>query len=865
MNRLIAILLVLWPAHAFAQVATLRVTVIDPTGAVIVGAGVRLTSASSEAAATVLATDARGEAVFAVLEPGRYSVRVESSGFETYEARDLRLRAGTTTRTVKLALAKLTETVQVGRDARERASDPRSDAFAMVLGQAEINELPDDADDMEQMLKDMAGPGAVLRVNGFRGGRLPPKDQIAQIRFRRNMFGADAHEPGFIAVDVLTKPGLDTWRGSSNVGFRDDLLNARNAFAPTKGDERNERVGLSVTGPLWKQHTSVSLSADATDAFDTKTIVAALPSGTIADSVRKPNDVLNFSGRVEHALSKTQVLRVEAQRNHADSNNLGVGDFDLRPRAYRQTRDDNVLRGSIAGSIRKALFNELRLEWRQEEVATTSAIDTPAVLVLDAFNSGGAQIEGARRARGIEFADDLDIASGKHAVRTGVLVELSQYRWDERRNAGGTFTFADLNAYEAGQPTTFTRNAGNPLVTTSQFQSGLYVQDDYRVSQSLTLSGGVRQEYQSTIGGFHLGPRGGIAWSPFRSGKTTVRAGGGFFFDWFDAQQYTQAVQLDGTHQQIETIENPGYPNPALGGQAVLLPDGRVRLSPDLTQPVLKETSVGVEQQLAGAFRLMAIWIRRRGSHALRGVNVNAPREDGTRPDPTAGTITDIQSTASAAFDAVSLNVNFARPDRRIFVAANYMWSRSLNDADSPFSVAADARNLAAEWGPAMYDARHRAMGFINAPLFKHVTFGTSFRVQSALPYNVTTGRDDNGDTISNDRPTGVTRNTGRGSPVVDVGTRVAWKIGFGGVAPTSGSGPQVRIVRAGSDSNPLSDMMTGDNAKRYAIEWYVQAFNVLNRTNALNFSGVITSPFFGHATSALPARRIEIGARVTF
>ena len=54
MNRLIAILLILWPARAFAQVATLRVTVIDPTGAVIVGARVRLTPASGQATATVL-------------------------------------------------------------------------------------------------------------------------------------------------------------------------------------------------------------------------------------------------------------------------------------------------------------------------------------------------------------------------------------------------------------------------------------------------------------------------------------------------------------------------------------------------------------------------------------------------------------------------------------------------------------------------------------------------------------------------------------------------------------------------------------------------------------------------------------------
>ena len=160
-----------------------------------------------------LDTGGSGDAVFAALEPGRYSIHVESPGFEPSDARDVRVRAGDNRREVKLTIAKLAETVQVGRDPRERASDPRSDAFATVLGQSQIDELPDDPDEMEQMLKDMAGPGAMMRVNGFRGGRLPPKSQIQQIRFRRNMFAADTHEPGFVSVDITTKPGLDNWRG----------------------------------------------------------------------------------------------------------------------------------------------------------------------------------------------------------------------------------------------------------------------------------------------------------------------------------------------------------------------------------------------------------------------------------------------------------------------------------------------------------------------------------------------------------------------------------------------------------------------------------------------------------------------------
>ena len=437
------------------SLGTLRVTVLDPSGAVIVGAHVTVADVTSD-------TGGRGEAAFGPLDPGRYTVRVESAGFETATVRDVRVRGGDNRREVKLAIAKLAETVQVGRDARAGASDPRGDAFATVLGQAEIDELPDDPDEMEQVLRDMAGPGAVMRVNGFRGGKLPKKDQIQQIRFRRNMFAADTHELGFVFIDITTRPGLDGWRGSTNVGFRDSTLNARNVFAPVKGDERNERYGVTLTGPLRKEHTSISLSVEGVDAFDTKTIVAALPSGFFADSVRKPNDALNTSLRVEHMLTHTQMLRSEFQRSHTTADNLGVGDFDLAERAYSQTRDENVFRASLSGSMRKSLFNDLRVQWRTDDFAFAPSSTTPAVLVLNAFDSGGAQVAGSRGFDLFELNDDLDIAAGRHAVRAGLQLEAGRYRTSELRNASGTFTFASLDAYALGEPTTFTRNLGDP-------------------------------------------------------------------------------------------------------------------------------------------------------------------------------------------------------------------------------------------------------------------------------------------------------------------------------------------------------------------------------------------------------------------
>ena len=498
--KLLALTFLLVCATAVAQpTTTLRVTVVDPSGAVIVGAHVALAPAAGSPASVgnrqgpvALDTSSRGDALFTALEPGRYTVHVESDGFAPYDARDVRVRAGDNRREVKLVIAKVAETVDVGRDPRERASDPRSDAFATVLGQAEINELPDDPDEMEQMLRDMAGPGATLRVNGFRGGKLPPKNQIQQIRFRRNMFAADAHEAGFMSVDIITKPGFDNWRGSTNVGFRDAALAARNAFAPVKGDEQRERYGFSLNGPLQKNRTSLAISADGLDAFDSKTIVAALPSGYFADAFRRPNDKMNFSARVEHALTASQVLRAEFQRNHTFSGSLGVGDFDLAERGYDQTQTENVFRLSTSGSVRKSLFNEFRFQLRGVDTRTNPASSAPAVLVLNAFDAGGAQLSGTRGFDDIELADDLDIGKGKHAVRAGVLVEGGRYRTDELRNAGGTFTFASLDAYAAAQPTTFSRNIGDPHVEAAQYQAGVYFQDDYRARKDLTLSGGVQ-------------------------------------------------------------------------------------------------------------------------------------------------------------------------------------------------------------------------------------------------------------------------------------------------------------------------------------------------------------------------------------
>jgi hypothetical protein len=854
------------PAGAQARPdASLRVAVLDPSGAVIVGARVTVTPSMDGMVPSARDTDPRGEALFTALPPGMYDLRVEAPGFAAAEVEGVRVRAGDQRREVRMTIAAVAETVEVGRDPQAHSSDPRSSPFDTVLGPQQIDELPDDADEMEALLKELAGPGAVLRVNGFRGGRLPPKDQIQQIRFRRNMFAADAHEAGAISIDILTRPGLSSWKGSSNLAVRHHALNARNMFAPVKGDERQQRVSGTLSGPLWRQHTSLSLSADSARAIETATIATVLPSGYFSQAVQRPNDSLNITARLEHALTRSQMFRAELQRNTAITGNLGVGNFDLAERGYQRDRAEVLVRGTVAGAIGSRLFNELRVQARRESSTSMPVSEAPAVVVADAFTSGGAQRAGGQRSDRIEIADDLDVSLGRHAVRAGVLLEGGRYHTTEARNAAGTFMFASLDNYNSGRPTTFSRNVGDPRLAITQVQAGLYVQDDIRLTPALTVSAGVRQEYQSHIGGLHLAPRAGVVWSPFKHGRTTFRGGAGLFFDWLDAEDYLQVRQLDGRRQAIETVMWPSYPDPTLEG-AGTLPAGRMQFGESLTQPEQRQVLFGIEQQLPGQVRVAAMFMHNSGSHLPRSLNVNAPREDGRRPDPATGAITAVTTIGRSRRDAVSINLNYARPARRIFIAANYTLGRTVDESDGPFSLPANTDDLAAERGPSADDAGHRFMSLVNVPLVRGIRIGSSLRVQSASPYNITTGGDDNGDTAITDRPPGVRRNSGRGRARADLAVRLSWAFGFGPRQATVPDGPQIRIVRGDNQEPPLGG--PGDvNAagRRYGLEFYAQGYNLTNHLNATNISGVVTSPFFGEPTAAAPARRIELGWRLTF
>src|SRR5262249_60552283 len=119
-------------------------------------------------------------------------------------------------------------------------------------------------------------------------------------------------------------------------------------------------------------------------------------------------------------------------------------------------------------------------------------------------------------------------------------------------------------------------------------------------------------------------------------------------------------------------------------------------------------------------------------SHLVRSVKVTARAESGPRPVPAPGPVAEVQSIARSSLDMISVPLNYARPQQRIFAAASYSLSRAIDETDSPFGLPGDNDHLAAERGPAVTDARHRVMSLVNVPLVRRVRRSTAFPLPSA-------------------------------------------------------------------------------------------------------------------------------------
>jgi hypothetical protein len=974
-------------ARAQQSLGTLRGNVKDELGGVIIGATV--TASDAAGVEKTSTTDEQGNYAFSGLPPGRYTVRIVQEGFAAYENLAVEVQAGRTdpldiTLTVAIEQEEVTVTAEapVGTEAESQAG-------AVVLRGEDLDALPDDPDDLSEALQALAGPGAgasedgaQIYVDGFTGGRLPPKESIREIRINRNPFSAEYDRLGYGRVEVFTKPGTDRFRGQAFFNFNDESLNARSPFAATRAPYQSRRYGGNISGPLASKRASFFLDFERRETDDNDVVSAivldeALGPVAFNQSLLSPDRRTTFSPRLDYQLNPTNTLVARYTFETSTRGNEGVGDFNLPSRAFDVENTQHTVQLTETAVISGKVINETRFQYERNRRRQQGGNVAPTIRVLEAFTGGGAQVGlSANDQDNFELQNYTSWAVGSHALRAGARLRADRLRDLSEQNFAGTFTFAGGQAPQldaagnvvtdasgnavltqitsierfrrtllfsapncgagafpclsqaevrarGGGPTQFSIAGGDPEVGVTYIDFSPFIQDDWRVRPNLTLSAGLRYEAQNNIGSnLDFAPRLAFAWSPAadpRNQRTVIRGGFGVFFQRFGQNLTLQAERTVGGSQQfVITDATSSFLN-----QAVFTPEGvtnvptaeqltafQVRrtvreVAPDLRSPYTMQTAFSVERQLPHRVTLSVSYIGARTLHALRSRNVNAPLTDAAgrplrdgsgallRPDPARGNVFRFESSGLFKQHQLVVNVN-NRFSRKFTLFGNYTLNFARSNTDGAGNFPVNQYDLAGEFGDSVQDMRHRVFigGAVNA-LPWGIRLNPTVVANSGRPFNITIGRDLNGDTLFTERPAFATdltrasvrrtpygdfdldpqpgsviipRNFGRAPGFYSVNLRTSKTFGFGEVAARAagagggrrgggggrrggGGGGRGGGGRGGGGGGGGESFGGGDGPEyRYNLTLSVNVQNLFNHPSLGTPVGNLNSTFFGQS-----------------
>lgn len=913
----LAAFILLCSATAFAQrPASLRGQVTDQLGAVVVGVKVTLTGSNGEQ--KVAQTDSNGGYRFDNLAPGVYSLTADQKGFASYSKPELNLAAGASNHNFQLAVTIAEQRVTVDNP-RALNADPDSNKSARVISGRDLNTLADDPDELAAQLNALAGPaagpnGTQLFVDGFTAQVMPDKQSISQIVINQNPFSAEFERIGFGNIQIFTRPGTGTLHGGAAYTFSDAVFNSRNPYAINKPGYHRGLIEGNLNGPLAKKATFFVAfnrrDVDDTAVIDATTLDAQLNPIRLNLAVVTPRRFMGVFPRLDFALNQNNTLSVRYSGNFVDLHKQGIGGFSLPSRAFDYSDRLHILQVTDMAIINPRIINEFGFQYIWYYIKQTPADPSSALIVNDAFSGGGAQIGNYSFARHEdEFRDNVTITGASHTTKFGV-----RYRWAHisdiaPSNFGGSFVFTTLDQYRntllnTATPAQLIIAGGNPFAEVRQWDVGPFVQDDWKLRPNFTVSGGLRYQYQTNIKSkLMFAPRASFAWTPWfdPSGqpKTVIRGGAGIFYDLVRTSVTLQTNRFDGETERQYIVTNPALLAlfPATPSQAVLAalnqPQTIWQKTQDLTQPYYLQSSISIERILPRNTVLSVSYVGTRGLHQLRSRNLNAPAPvTGIRPNGNALNIYDYETTGWFRQDLLEFNVQ-SRLTPKVNFNVNYTFGKARGDTDGAGSFPANSYNLTNEFGRSSFDVRHRLTLTGSFETFWRIGFFPLLIAQSGAPFNITTGLDNNADSLFIDRPAFATdlsrpsvrrtafgnfdlaplpgaqiipRNYGYGPSYVSLNMRFARTFGFGTVraparaqaATGPGNGP-VRTGAAAPASRAPQPARPEDKPYRLILSVYVA--NLFNHNNPGTPIGNLSSPQFGTSNSLSQISQFTFGA----
>ena len=924
-------------AHAAAAQETINSAsvsgrVTDPQSALVPGAAVTARQTDTNVVAETT-TDENGRFRFPYLKVGRYEITVRLQGFAD-ATRALTLTVGSAfDLPITLAVGGVDASVTVSAEAT--VLEAARSQIAGTISQTEVSNLPMNGRNFldlallvpgvsptnvastQLFAETSAVPGAGLSVgsqrnfsNNFIVDGLSANDDAAGLsgipygvdavdQFQVVTSGGQAELGRALGgyINVVTKSGTNAVHGNLYEYARDDRFNAANALTGTTLPMHQNQYGGSLGGPILQNRTFyfanveqrkldqvglTTISAANVSAINAKLAAVGYPgSPIVTGTYPNPVDSTNVLAKVDHQASASDQLTVRySQYNVTSSNSRGAGALSAPSASAGLDNIDQVASFSNTLTLSSRTVNETRAQFSRSDLqaAPTDPVG-PAVSISGVASFGTLSGSPTRRQNTLyEFVDNLSHQAGVHALRAGVDVLYNDDTITYPRSVRGSYAFSSLANFLSGvyNNAGFTQTLGVPVVSQTNPNVGMYMQDEWKAGSSLTLNAGLRYDLQflRTINTDtnNVSPRLGFAWSPGEGRRAIVRGSAGLFFDRVPLRAVANAMLSANNTTDLSQLQQnsislspgqagaPSFPN--ILNAAV--PSGALTnfstMNPNMQNAYSRQSSVEVERQIGARTTVSAGYQYMRGKDLIISVNQNVPScvasgtNNGCRPMSAYGNNSQYSPLAESSYHGLHFSL-VQRPTRWGYYRVTYTLSKAMdNVSEFFFSSPIDPFDLSKDWGRSDDDQRHRLVlnGAINSSMAPATTaweklshgFQVSTMVQyySALPFNITSGVTTVQGTAGRPVVNGafIARNAGVGPDFFSVGARVS------------------RTFRVGD---------------RLRLEGLLEGFNLTNRENVVTVNGNFgagaypssPSSTFGQITAIGDPRSLQFAIRARF
>ena len=479
--------------------------------------------------------------------------------------------------------------------------------------------------------------------------------------------------------------------------------------------------------------------------------------------------------------------------------------------------------------LNSSIVNDMHASYvRDEQYYTPSGLDDPTApeIILTApsvFLMGNATFAyNNLREYQWQFADHVSMTRGKHQVEVGVDYNHDTVANDNPGTFYGQYIFLSLQAYALGKWNIFDQTAGNPKFNFSDPFVGFFVNDTFRTSQKLTLTGGVREDFQvypdphgNAALPFtqhfsnqyeRLSPRLGFSYAPLA--KTVVRGGIGLYYEIFVGGNYQNSTQTDGVSQtslslfdfstaSVPNTQSVVFPN-RLSGTDSRFADATniVAISPHYKTPSVINASLQLDQEIAPhtILTLGSLWSH--GMHLTSStafdLNLERPAGNTTYILPGGQSIVEpnldskllqegaISSSFSQINALVSPGINnyvslFTQLNRQVSHGANLIMAYTLSKSTQSGVDFYNQFDLGESRGLSLLDMRHRlSAGVVYRPnymwknsteraLLSDWTVSTITQLNSGRPYTGVIGTSPAGASLNDTAALQSTPNTAAG------------------------------------------------------------------------------------------------------